>query len=247
MIGIVSMLTGWKTDRLGREAILSVFTKKKNGPLNGATLNGLKTVCVNRPLVTINGSINWERFGGGAGRGGVGSWPTPGFATDFKTQAPQNSFGNKTLINFEIITDRVSEGYVFTGMCHSLCLWGGGVSDTKYINASWDRSHGLMGDMVWSWGVVQSWGDGIPFMGERLLTSPLPSPPQDMSLTSPTAPPPITYGNYGQWAGGSHSTGMHSCSFLNLMYEKLKQKHLVFESGRKSVSDVKCSALPDSY
>ena len=43
-----------------------------------------------------------------------------------------------SILYFYRLRREASEGYVFTGVCHSLCPQGGGGVTS---NASWDRSH----------------------------------------------------------------------------------------------------------
>ena len=75
----------------------------------------------------------------------------------------------------------------------SIC-GGGGVT----WNASWDRSHDQREEISTS-------------TPQDRTTSP-PGPGQHP--TPRTRPPPPTYGNYGQCAGGTHPTGMQSCKIL---------------------------------
>ena len=80
-----------------------------------------------------------------------------------------------------------SEGYVFTGVCHSVTERGGVTP-----NASWYRSHGRVEV------------GGLPPGKDHPTTLP---PPR----TTPPSSPQHTYRNYSQWEIRTHPTGMHSC------------------------------------
>ena len=67
--------------------------------------------------------------------------------------------------------------------------------------------HMVRGEVVSRGGeVVKSrGGGGGPVQGETSTP-----PPLDWTTSPWTPPPQDTYGNYGQWASGTHPTGMHS-------------------------------------
>ena len=52
-----------------------------------------------------------------------------------------------------------SEGYVFAGVCYSLCSTRGGGEETP--NASWDRSHGQRGEVVRGQLALGGWGEVV--------------------------------------------------------------------------------------
>ena len=94
---------------------------------------------------------------------------------------------------------KASEGYVFTSICHSVILRGGGVTP----NASWDRSHGHGGGVVtWLGGGVVTWPGGggrsglhlPPWPGSKVTTSPprqhLPPPGQHLPPLDNNSLPP---------------------------------------------------------
>ena len=101
-------------------------------------------------------------------------------------------------------------------------------------NASWDRSHGPGGSgPVWGWGgdLVQGGGGDIhslpPQEGKVIDRPPLPpwtGPPpcpQEGKVIDP--PPPNTGTAVYARAGGTHPTGMHSCSryFLQRLQNRI--------------------------
>ena len=54
-----------------------------------------------------------------------------------------------------------------------------------------------------------------PTQGQRSTTSP--------SRVKGQQPPQVTYGSYGQWAGGTHPTGMHIVLALCVVTENFIQ------------------------
>ena len=90
------------------------------------------------------------------------------------TVLDQNSrgprFNSHCMWNFYELCSKASEGYVFTGVCHSFCPTGGGGGGVT--NASWDRPLG-QGEVVRS--------------GEGTSTQPL--PPRHPPPTPQTGPP----------------------------------------------------------
>ena len=86
-----------------------------------------------------------------------------------------------------------TEGYVFTGVCHSVILGGGGVVTWSWCNTFPPRTRG---------------GHNTPLPpGPGQVTTPAPHPlgPGQVRTTAPLPPR-----DCGQ-AGGTHPTGMHSC------------------------------------
>ena len=100
-------------------------------------------------------------------------------------------FKNGLCTYFYRLRSVVSEGYVFMGICLSNLRGVGMVTS----NASWDRSHGLIGGRCLVW-----WGGGH---------HPNPPPRQTWSPPPPEVTPRQRTREYGQWAGGTHLTGIH--------------------------------------
>ena len=90
-------------------------------------------------------------------------------------------------MNYYPPRSEATEGYVFTGMCHSLCPTMGEVTP----NASWDRSHGYKGGDLAQGGRSGPRGVDIPSPLTRTST-PWKSP-TPLEVTNPpdlTSPPP---------------------------------------------------------
>ena len=109
-------------------------------------------------------------------------------------------------VRFSLITARVAK-VMFSQA--SVCPTRGGTP-----NGSWDRSHGGGGPVMGGGG--SGHGGGMSTQAQRSTTSPLgqrsttsprvkgqPPPPRVKGQPPPTS---STYGNYGQWAGGTHPT-----------------------------------------
>ena len=108
---------------------------------------------------------------------------------------------------------KLGQGNVFTGVCDSIHR--GGVC----LRACWDASHPLPRTR-----------DPSPFPGPGRPLPPGPGrPPQDQADPPRTrqTPPGKQTPVYGQWAAGTHPTGMHSClpsDFFIVLCELVKFK-----------------------
>ena len=120
-----------------------------------------------------------------------------------------------------------SEGYVFTGVCHSVIFGGGGGQHQWSTTSPWDQVRTSTPPPP-TWDLVTPPRPPLP--GTWSLQPPPPPPPPGTWSLHPappptwdlvTPPPPPTWdlglghstpppGEYKQ-AGGTHPTGMHSC------------------------------------
>ena len=96
----------------------------------------------------------------------------------------------------------LGQGYVFTGVCHSINRRGGGVPDTPQ---TWNRHHPGPGTPPW---------EQTPPPQSRHPSSPGADTPGTRYTPQDQVHPHAEHaGRYGQWAGGTHPTGMQSCLF----------------------------------
>ena len=102
------------------------------------------------------------------------------------------------LISYYRSRSEASEGYVFTGIC--LSNSGGGWSEVTHLPS--------------------------PCSGQKSSTYP-PRTGQRSSTSPPDRSEVKHYHLYGQWAGGTHPTGMQSSSYISWSFDQ-NNRHCVF-------------------
>ena len=143
------------------------------------------------------------------------------------------SAGSGRRVSYLVFYRPRSEGYVFTGVCHSVTERGGGGVVTP--NASWDRSHG-QGEVVLSGG---EWTTPPP-LGQHHHPWPTPPTPGQNHPPPPwtTPPPPGQHSPPQQHIYGWAVCILLECILVHSMFE---------DDGHKKVNCNMCKIADGSY
>ena len=142
------------------------------------------------------------------------SWRSRMFDANDASRKCSETYSNDKILTLLPPANEVCEGYVFTGVC--LSTWGGHA--WFYLGGhAWFYSGGhawfYLGGHAWFYSGGAAWfysGGMHGFSGGACMV---------FSVFSDTM-------RYGQWAGCTHPTGMHSCYFVQFPRLKNRQHEL---------------------